>query len=239
MAHLIVRRDRQARRALPAILAVLLMAGCGASGPATAGRSMSAAGHQSGARPAASTGQRGTVYLTFDDGPDAVYTPQVLAVLHEYEVHATFFEIGRNVTEHPDVTRMVLAAGDKVGNHTWSHADLARLSTVQIRRQLDRMETALGHRPRCVRAPYGAVNARVGAVLKQRGQLEVLWTVDTRDWSRPGVARIVERVLKHVGPDARILMHDGGGDRSQTVQALRIIIPTLLRRGYAFGQLPC
>src|SRR4051794_27323468 len=181
----------------------------------------------------------GTVYLTFDDGPHATWTPKMLAVLRKYGIHAVFFEIGQNVAANPSVTRSVRSAGNLIGNHTWSHPDLTTLSTTAVTSQLNRMESALGFRPRCVRPPYGATNSRIATIIANRGQRQILWTVDPRDWSRPGTTTIVNRVLAGVRAGSRILMHDGGGDRSQSVAAADILIPKLRARGFVIGLMSC
>jgi peptidoglycan/xylan/chitin deacetylase (PgdA/CDA1 family) len=179
------------------------------------------------------------VYLTFDDGPHPTWTPKVLAVLRKYGVRAVFFEIGQNVASYPSITRSLRGDGNPIGNHTWSHPDLTLLSNSGVSSQLNRMESALGYRPRCVRPPYGATNSRIATIIADRGQRQILWTVDPRDWSRPGTWTIVNRVLAAVAPGSRILMHDGGGDRSQTVSAVDILIPKLRARGYTIGLMAC
>ena len=181
----------------------------------------------------------GTVYLTFDDGPHPTWTPKVLAVLRKYGVKAVFFEIGQNVARYPSITRSLRTYGNKIGNHTWSHPDLTTLSTASVTWQLNRMESSLGYRPRCVRPPYGATNSRIATIIANRGQRQILWTVDPRDWSRPGTSTIVNRVLANVRAGSRILMHDGGGDRSQSVAALDILIPKLRARGFVIGLMAC
>ncbi|HET9128544.1 MAG TPA: polysaccharide deacetylase family protein [Propionibacteriaceae bacterium] len=181
----------------------------------------------------------GTVYLTFDDGPNPTYTPKILAILRKYGVKAVFFEVGQNVATYPSITRNLRYYGMKIGNHTWSHPDLTLLSTSAVTSQLNRMEYALGYRPRCVRPPYGATNYRIATIIANRGQRQILWTVDPRDWSRPGTWTIVNRVLANVHDGSRILLHDGGGDRSQTVAALDILIPKLRARGFVLGLMAC
>ena len=181
----------------------------------------------------------GTVYLTFDDGPHPTYTPQILAILRKYGVKAVFFEIGQNISYYPSVTRKLRYYGMKIGNHTWSHPNLTYLSTSSVNWQLNKMEWTLGYRPRCVRPPYGATNSRIASIIAARGQRQILWNVDPRDWSRPGTWTIVNRVLAQVKPGSRILLHDGGGNRSQTVAALDILIPKLRARGYAIGLMAC
>ncbi len=188
---------------------------------------------------AAAVAYAGTVYLTFDDGPSATYTPQVLAVLRKYGVRAVFFEVGQNVSWYPSVTRTLRTYGNKIGNHTWSHPDLTTLSSASVSTQLNRMESVLGYRPRCVRPPYGATSARIAAIIAARGQRQILWTVDPRDWARPGTWAIVDRVLANVRDGSRILLHDGGGNRSQTVAALDLLIPRLRARGFVLGLMAC
>ncbi|WP_323100698.1 polysaccharide deacetylase family protein [Intrasporangium sp. YIM S08009] len=188
---------------------------------------------------AAAVAYAGTVYLTFDDGPSATYTPQILAVLRRYGVRAVFFEVGQNVSWYPSITRTLRTYGNKIGNHTWSHPDLTTLSSASVTGQLNRMESVLGYRPRCVRPPYGATSVRVAAIIAARGQRQILWTVDPRDWSRPGTWTIVSRVLLNVRDGSRILLHDGGGNRSQTVAALDLLIPRLRARGFVLGLMAC
>ncbi|MGW5240071.1 polysaccharide deacetylase family protein [Monashia sp. NPDC004114] len=188
---------------------------------------------------AAKVAYAGTVYLTFDDGPHATYTPRILAVLRKHGVKAVFFEVGQNISWYPSVTRNLRSYGMKIGNHTWSHPNLTSLSTISVTSQLNRMESALGYRPRCVRPPYGATNSRIASIIAARGQRQILWTVDPRDWSRPGTSTIVNRVLATVRDGSRILLHDGGGDRSQTVAALDILIPKLRARGFVIGLMAC
>ncbi|WP_404392157.1 polysaccharide deacetylase family protein [Humibacillus xanthopallidus] len=181
----------------------------------------------------------GTVYLTFDDGPHPTWTPRVLSILRKYGVRGVFFQLGQNVSYYPSITRSLRSYGNLIGNHTWSHPNLTTLSTTSVTWQLNKMESALGYRPRCVRPPYGATNSRIASIIASRGQRQILWTVDPRDWSRPGTWTIVNRVLANVRPGSRILLHDGGGDRSQTVAALDILIPKLRARGYVIGLMAC
>ncbi len=181
--------------------------------------------------------------LTFDDGPHATYTPQILAALATYGVPATFFPIGRNGAARPDLLRAEAAAGHAVENHSWDHPSLTRLSGPDVASQLSRtsdvVEQATGTRPTCFRPPGGATNSTVVSIAANLGLAQTLWTVDPTDWKRPGVAAIVAGVLSEAhGQGVVILMHDGGGDRSQTVAALPQIIEGLRNRGYQFV-LPC
>ncbi|WP_316525969.1 polysaccharide deacetylase family protein [Kitasatospora brasiliensis] len=181
------------------------------------------------------------VYLTFDDGPSPAYTPKVLATLSRSGVRATFFEIGQNVAAHPSVTAQVARQGHSVQNHTWSHPDLRKLSASALNAQVADTDRAIraqtGRTPSCLRPPYGAVNGTVRSKASALGKQVVLWSVDPADWSRPGTAAIRSRVLDNVRPGSVILLHDGGGDRSQTVAALPTIISTLKARGYTFATL--
>lgn len=178
------------------------------------------------------------VALTFDDGPQPTFTPQVLNVLQLYHVQATFFCIGSQVRKYPGIVRQTYQDGDVVGNHTWSHPNLTRLSPDEIRSQIRSASTAIqqttGRAPTLFRPPYDATNATVGRIAAQLGLVQTEWTIDTRDWQRPGVAAIVSTVLNSARNGSIIILHDGGGDRSQTVQALPLIIKGLRQRGFTF-----
>ncbi|MFD8704802.1 polysaccharide deacetylase family protein [Kitasatospora sp. NPDC059648] len=192
---------------------------------------------------AEAAGARGgnVVYLTFDDGPSPTYTPRILSILNRYGVHATFFEIGENVAAHPSLTAQVARQGHSVQNHSWSHPDLRRLSPASFNSQVGDTDRAIraqtGRTPKCLRPPYGAVNGAVRSRAAALGKEVVLWSVDPADWSRPGAAAIRSRVLRNVRPGSVILLHDGGGDRSQTAAALPDILSTLKARGYGFATL--
>ncbi|SOB78883.1 polysaccharide deacetylase family protein [Streptomyces sp. 1331.2] len=209
-------------------LAVALAAGAAVSLPAAPAEAAGGAGGK-------------VVYLTFDDGPSPAYTPKVLATLARYGVQATFFEIGQNVEAHPLLTAQVARQGHSVQNHSWSHPDLRRLSGAALDAQVANTDRAIrastGRTPNCLRPPYGAVNGTVRSHAAALGKQVVLWSVDPADWSRPGTAAIRSRVLNGVRPGSVILLHDGGGDRSQTVAALPAIISTLKARGYGFATL--
>ncbi|TMC41140.1 MAG: polysaccharide deacetylase family protein [Chloroflexi bacterium] len=178
------------------------------------------------------------IALTFDDGPNPYYTPQVLAVLQRYGVKATFFCIGRQVASYPDLVKQEYADGNLVGNHSWSHPNLALLSSDEIDSQINLtsnvIQQVIGVRPTLFRPPYGVVNARVLSKANLLGLTTIIWSDEARDWTTPGTSVIVSRILSLAGDGAIILMHDGGGDRSQTVAALPTIITTLRLRGYQF-----
>jgi peptidoglycan/xylan/chitin deacetylase (PgdA/CDA1 family) len=178
------------------------------------------------------------IALTIDDGPDPVYTPQVLALLARYRVTATFSMIGIEAQAHPAVAREVAAAGHLIVNHTWTHLNLTWLApamvTEQMSRATDAIHTATGRTPHLFRAPYGAWSPFVLSQCARTGMVPLGWSVDPRDWSRPGVTAIVTNIMRNTRTGSIILEHDGGGNRSQTVAALKIVIPRLLAAGYHF-----
>ncbi|WP_265444428.1 polysaccharide deacetylase family protein [Flexivirga meconopsidis] len=178
----------------------------------------------------------GAIRLTFDDGPDPRWTPQILQILTENHATATFFNIGQNAAAYPDLVRQIRAQGSQVANHTWDHPSLPSLGDAAIARQLDRTDAVQGRTP-CVRPPYGATSARVRSLIAARGQRQELWDVDTRDWARPGAASIEAQLLA-AKPGSTVLMHTGGGDRSQTVTALRDALPKLRAKGIALQGIP-
>jgi peptidoglycan/xylan/chitin deacetylase (PgdA/CDA1 family) len=188
---------------------------------------------QKSTRPGSSPSTGGTVYLTFDDGPGP-YTLRVLDVLRRTGSTATFFQLGVNAAGQGRIAAAIRAQGSNIGNHSYDHRDLTRLSPAELRWQI-----AHGPRSPCFRPPYGATNAKVHGAITRAGAREVLWTVDTLDWSKPGVTK-----LEKIGgrPTVRrgsiILMHDGGGPRAQTVTALPAIIAQLHARGFTVRALP-
>jgi peptidoglycan/xylan/chitin deacetylase (PgdA/CDA1 family) len=178
------------------------------------------------------------IALTIDDGPDPVYTPQVLRLLHKYQVTATFSMIGIHVAAYPHLARAVAEAGHAIANHTWTHAWLAGLPAPVVHDELAQASRAIraaaGVQPRLFRAPYGAWSAEVIKLCGQMSMVPLDWSVDPRDWTRPGVRSIVRTIMTNTRPGSIILEHDGGGNRSQTVAALRIVLPRLLHEGYHF-----
>jgi peptidoglycan/xylan/chitin deacetylase (PgdA/CDA1 family) len=178
------------------------------------------------------------IALTIDDGPSPVYTPQVLQILAKYGVTASFSMIGENVTYYPQIARDVAAAGHTIVNHTWNHANLTSMGTTQVRGEIDQatdaIHTATGKHPALFRAPYGAWSKAVLDYCASEKLTPLDWSVDPADWSRPGVSKIVSTIMRTTRTGSIILEHDGGGNRAQTVAALRIVIPGLLEEGYRF-----
>ncbi|MEV1315786.1 bifunctional polysaccharide deacetylase/glycosyltransferase family 2 protein [Micromonospora arborensis] len=186
-----------------------------------------------------------TIALTFDDGPDPRWTPQVLDVLRRHGAHATFFVVGARVNEHPELVRRILAEGHEIGSHTFTHADLAEVSP--WRRDLElsltrkAVASATGREVTLFRPPFSSVpTALTGpeyAALRAaagNGHVAVLADLDTRDWQRPGTDQIVRAATPKRGRGAVVLMHDGGGDRTQTLAALDRLLPALGDQGYRF-----
>jgi cellulose synthase/poly-beta-1,6-N-acetylglucosamine synthase-like glycosyltransferase/peptidoglycan/xylan/chitin deacetylase (PgdA/CDA1 family) len=189
-----------------------------------------------------------TIALTFDDGPDPTWTPQILDILERYHVPATFFVVGAHVARHPDLARRVVNDGDEIGVHTFTHPNLDAIPT--WRRDLEYSETQLaiaaatGEKTSLLRPPYSsstdAVENADWQVMRQiggQGYLTVLEDIDSDDWARPGVPKILANATPEGGRGAIVLMHDAGGDRAETVAALKRYIPEMQARGYRFATL--
>ncbi|MEV3909877.1 polysaccharide deacetylase family protein [Streptomyces canus] len=182
------------------------------------------------------SGRGRTMVLTFDDGPDPRYTPHILDTLAEYDVRAMFFVCGEMAVDNQDLLARMSDEGHIVGNHTWSHPLLTRLTRSRIRSEMERtsdvIEDAYGERPEWFRAPYGAWNRAAFQLGAELGMEPLAWTVDTLDWTTPGTRRIVGTVENNAAPGVVVLSHDAGGDRSQSVRALRDYLPQLIDSGY-------
>ncbi|MGO9908390.1 MAG: polysaccharide deacetylase family protein [Solirubrobacteraceae bacterium] len=185
--------------------------------------------------------QHREIALTLDDGPGP-YTPEILSILEHRHVAATFFEVGVLERYFYASTARIVADGDVIGDHTEVHAPMSELPAAKQRSQLLEQAAAIeGHGarfPRLFRPPYGLWNATTLTLLHRYRMLMVLWTVDTNDYQRPGVPAIVRAAVGGARPGAIILLHDAGGDRSQTVAALPRIITELRRRGYKLVTVP-
>jgi peptidoglycan/xylan/chitin deacetylase (PgdA/CDA1 family) len=172
--------------------------------------------------------------MTFDDGPSAEYTPRLLDMLKARHIKATFFLVGKNVQAHPELVRRIIAEGHEVGNHTWDHPQLSKLSdeqaTNEIEKTQDAIRAACGVTPTLLRPPYGALNKPEHIWIPRELKLNVIyWTVDTEDWKRPGAAAITERVLTGAKPGAIILQHD---IHPQTIDAMPAALDGLVAKGY-------
>jgi peptidoglycan/xylan/chitin deacetylase (PgdA/CDA1 family) len=179
--------------------------------------------------------RRRDVALTFDDGPGP-YTVKIISILRRDHATATFFTIGEEVRAFPRLVGTEARDGFEVGDHTETHAYLQEISSTAQRQQIAGAAEAIRHagapQPSLFRPPYGSFNATTLSILQRQRLLMVLWSVDTSDYSRPGTAKIAHAALTGIAPGAIILMHDGGGDRSETAAALPKIIRGLRKRGF-------
>ena len=204
--------------------------------PSTARPSVSHTAHGSAGEP--------VVYLTFDDGPHPTWTPRMLDVLARHGARATFFVLGQSVEAYPALTARLVAEGHDAENHTFDHASLDKVDRetfiAEVRDTDDAIHAAAGEEAdpiACLRPPYGAYDAQTSALAAELGKRLTLWNVDPQDWRRPGAEQIAEHLLAHARPGAILLMHDGGGERSQTVEALDTVLRELAARGYTFALL--
>ncbi|MGW2555065.1 polysaccharide deacetylase family protein [Streptomyces sp. NPDC001635] len=181
------------------------------------------------------------INITIDDGPDPVWTPQILQVLRDNGAKAIFCMIGPQAQAHPELVKAVVAAGHRLCDHAVSHdtAMDTKSESYQAQEILDaaRMITQAsgGIRPQYYRAPGGAFTPYSRQLAASHGMRPLGWNSDSRDWERPGISAIVATVKKEVSNGPTVLFHDGGGDRSETVDALRQLLPWLKQQGYSFG----
>jgi peptidoglycan-N-acetylglucosamine deacetylase len=185
--------------------------------------------------------RRREVALTFDDGPSA-WTPKLVRALRRKHAAATFFPVGYAIERYPRYLRLVRDTGFPVGDHTMTHPLLGELPGPKQIEEIDGQARLLRRArlpyPRLFRPPYGSFDSDTRGLLQERRMLMVLWSVNPEDYTRPGRKRIVKRVLDAVQPGAIVLMHDGGGDRSQTVAAVPHIVGKLRARGYRLVTVP-
>lgn len=184
------------------------------------------------------------IALTFDDGPNPIYTKQILDILRNHDVKATFFLLGENAERYPDIAKSVVQAGHVIGNHTFGHATLGLRLPSEIETEIKQAEEIIlnvtGVKPVFFRPPRGHRNPFLFQVTKKMGYVVVGWSVDPKDWSRPTAEKITKRILTKIKPGAIILFHDGSekpedkgfDDRSQTVATLPIILEELKSQGY-------
>jgi peptidoglycan/xylan/chitin deacetylase (PgdA/CDA1 family) len=178
------------------------------------------------------------IYLTFDDGPNPTWTPRILEVLARYSAKATFFMLGSEVERNPLTTAAVAEAGHALANHGYNHRSFESITRQGFRREVgSTQELFTGGGVLCLRPPYGTIDAYTRIYAAELGYRTYLWDVDPQDWRRPGVTTIVNNVLSTAQPGDIVLLHDGGGDRSQTVLALEIILSELTAQGYIFKAL--
>lgn len=183
--------------------------------------------------------------LTFDDGPDLVFTPQILDLLQQLKVKATFFVIGKNAAKYPQIIKRIENEGHILANHSWDHANFTHLDEYEIRNQITKTDELLtqitGHKPLLFRAPYGNVTLGLEVQLRAMEHLLIGWSVDTRDWAGPDVDTILATVTKQMKPGGIILQHCASGsqvDLTNTIQALPLIVQKLKDEGYTFVTIP-
>lgn len=180
------------------------------------------------------------VALTIDDGPHSKTTPELLSVLKEKQVRATFFVLGANVALYPEVTKQTIADGHEIACHAYSHKRLNKLTSSEIKSEFERFEKSMqsvgAAKPLFFRPPDGAYNDGLVELAGQYGYTTILWSVDSGDWRRPSAEHVVEAVMRQVKPGSIILMHDGQHPLP-TAQAASVIIDKLRTEGYQFVSL--
>lgn len=185
-------------------------------------------------------GEEKLVALTFDDGPWPD-TLAVLEVLRQYGVQATFFWVGLHLQKRPEIAQQVVAEGHAIGNHTWSHRNTPMTpeeAGEEIERTSALIQQITGLTTSLFRPPGGRLHNGLADYALRQGYTVVQWSVLSEDTQAQGAATIVDNVLRNVKPGSIILLHDGGGDRSQTVVALHSILPALQAQGYRFVTVP-
>jgi peptidoglycan/xylan/chitin deacetylase (PgdA/CDA1 family) len=179
------------------------------------------------------------VAFTFDDGPNPLYTLQVLEIFREVSGRATFYMIGQQMLEHPDVVKAVAEEKHEIGNHTYSHPKLTELSPNDCLREIEQTEAVIqqltGSKPATFRPPYFDYNDEVSAVCERFGYPVIgAMNTDATDWEMPGVEHILIKSRNHVRNGSILLFHDGFGDRSQSIEAVRTLVNELALQGYRF-----
>ncbi|SDK77249.1 Peptidoglycan/xylan/chitin deacetylase, PgdA/CDA1 family [Actinopolyspora mzabensis] len=236
------RHRRTTERLLVPLLVLGLSLGSAAiaqAGPGQAGPDQAGGGPAADATVVDSTGQPGrTVALTFDDGPDPRNTPRLLDLLGEHHVQAVFCLWGQHVRENPELVRRIVSEGHVLCNHTMRHENMSTWSPADIRANLRATnevihEAAPGAEIRYFRAPYGAWGGTPG-VAADMGMQPLGWSLSVADWNRPGTDVLVRRLMDGISQGGVVLLHDGGGDRSQTVEAVSRVIPRLRDEGWRF-----
>lgn len=176
------------------------------------------------------------VAMTFDDGPHSSNTPRLLDILRQRNIKATFYVIGKNVDMYPHLTRRIVAEGHEIGNHTYTHPNLKKLSAAQVRNEMTKTRAAIvratGVQPRTMRPPYGALfQAQRVRIMEEFGYPTIMWAVDPKDWQRPGVSVVRDRILSDTTNGSIILAHDL---HAPTIDAMPSTLDGLLKKGYRF-----
>ncbi len=179
------------------------------------------------------------IALTFDDGPHPRVTHQILDVLSKYGVKATFFMVGENVKNYPDTAKRVAREGHEIGNHTYTHPHIKNMNENELLTEMAKCDKAIKEvagveSVKLFRPPEGVIDSAVKAISSEKGYSIILWRIDTRDWAGTSVAEIKSNIDKNVETGDIILMHDYISKKCHTVEALNVIIPMLLEKGYEF-----
>ncbi len=176
------------------------------------------------------------IAMTFDDGPSEKLTPELLDLLARHHIHATFFVIGSNVVQHPEILQRAVREGHEIANHSWSHPAFGKMSDERVRNELqktdDAIKAAIGTRPVLMRPPYGSITARQKKWIHEEfGYRTILWDVDPLDWKRPGPAVVTSRILKETRAGSIVLAHD---IHPGTVKAMPDTFDQLEAKGFKF-----
>ncbi|WP_342422316.1 polysaccharide deacetylase family protein [Paenibacillus sp. FSL E2-0178] len=189
--------------------------------------------------------RRKIIALTFDDVPDPRFTPQLLDVLHKYNVKATFFVVGSRAEKHPGLVARIIREGHAIGNHSYNHPEFGKLGMNEFRTQIIRTENIIqalaGYKPRLIRPPYGDISEQQLKWARAHGYKLVNWNVDSLDWRGLSKTQVRNNILSRAGKGAIILQHGGGGRGSNlqgTIQALPEVISIMRKRGYSFVTVP-
>lgn len=182
------------------------------------------------------------IYLTFDDGPWPDSTEQILNLLQTHRAHATFFLVGREVPSHPDLVARMTAEGHRIGNHTWDHPAMRDLDEAARAEQWESTRDAViaagGRMGHCWRPPYASKDASVVRQARSLGYRTVMWDVDPTDWKEPTAESLVKQMQAATKPGLTVLLHDGGGNRQHTVEAVEFMLGHWAAQGYRFAALP-
>ena len=185
--------------------------------------------------------EKKVIALTFDDGPWPNTTAKVLDILKKNRIKSTFFVVGQNVKNYPDLTKQIVADGHIIANHTWHHwyhQMNAQAAAYEVANTGDIIYQTTGVRTSLFRPPGGIMNNGVAAYTKNNKYAVIIWSADSMDYSRPAVPRLMNNIFREAKPGGIVLMHDGGGDRSHTVKALPEIISRFRKQGYEFVTVP-
>jgi peptidoglycan/xylan/chitin deacetylase (PgdA/CDA1 family) len=174
------------------------------------------------------------IALTFDDGPSATLTPKLLDLLAARHLKATFFVVGQNAADHPEILKRAVREGHEIANHSWSHPNLGKMSDEAVRRELqktdDAIAAAIGKRPTLLRPPYGSITARQKQWIHEEfGYRIIIWDVDPLDWKRPGPSVVTSRILKETKAGSIVLAHD---IHAPTVEAMPATFDQLIDKGF-------